>query len=156
LPLLDDLLLRFRRIWAPVGPVAGQTGVPEEAGAGLDTEITDLSRELAAIDDEATAILRAAEEQAAGIRAAAHAEASRIGEQARTDLPGVRASQAARRVEERQAEIGQVLAAAEQSAGEIRERARSRMPELVDRVAAEVFGSVAAAKEDHARVLGGR
>lgn len=156
MPLLDDLLLRLRRIWAPVGPAAGQAGVPEEAGAGLDAEIADLSRELAAIDDEAIAILRAAEEQAAGIRSAAHLEASRISEQARTQLPRVRASQAARRIEERQAEIAQVLSAARQSAGEIREGARSRMPLLVGRIADEVFGSVVAAKENHARVVGGR
>ena len=154
MPLLDDLLLRLRRIWAPVGPAAGQPGVPEEAGAGLETEIADLTRELAGIDDEAAAMVRAAEEQAAGIRAAGLAEASRIGERARDELPAARAAQAARRVEDRQAEIAKILQAAEQAAREVRARASARMPELVGRVTAEVFGSVPA-KEDHARLVGG-
>jgi hypothetical protein len=129
--------------------------VPEEAGAGLDTEIADLTLELAGIDDEAAAIGRDAEEQAAAIRAGARAEASLISEQARGELPAVRASEAARRVQDRQGEIAKILSEAEQSAREVRERASTRMPELVGRVAAEVFGSVAAAKEDHARVVGG-
>ncbi len=155
MPLLNDLLLRLRRIWAPVGPAAGHAGVPEEAGTGLETEIADLAHELAAIDNEAMTIERDAKEKAAAIREAARAEASRIREQARGQLPAVRASQAARRVEDRQGEIASVLLAAEQSARAVRDRANARMPALVGRVVGEVFRSVAAAKEDHAGVVGG-
>lgn len=155
MPLLQDLLVRFRRIWSPPGPVAGQAGVPEEAGANFDEEIRDLSVELAAIDREADDMVRAAEQQAASISEEAEAESARMVEDARTRLPAIRAKRAAARIQDRQAASARVIAEAESRAAELRAHARFRMPELVAGAVDDVFAGLTAPEEGHARVVGG-
>lgn len=155
MPLVQDLLLRFRRIWSPPGPVAGQAGVPEEAGANFDDEIRDLSVELAAIDRQADDMMRAAERQAASAGEAAEAESARIVEEVRTRLPAIRAERAAARIKDRQADSDRVIAEAESRAAELRARARSRMPDLVSAVVDDVFARLMAPEEVHARIVGG-
>lgn len=155
MPLLEDLLLRFRRVWAPPGPVAGQAGVPEDLGAHVDDELRELTAELNAIDLEGQELLRAAQIEAASITDAARIESERLAEEARLRVPEVRAGRAAQRVLDRQAEIDGLLTAAEKQAAELRARARSRMPPVVDEVAAAVFAGVDASEVDGARVMGG-
>lgn len=157
MPLIEDLLLRFRRVWAPPGPVAGQAGVPEDAAAHLNDELRDLTAALQAIEDEGDEIVRAAQTQAATIAEAARAESARIVEAARAVAPSVRAERAAARVRDRQAEIDRVIGDAERDAAAIRERARARMHPLVSRVVADVLAVASPAEEEgHARVVGGR
>jgi hypothetical protein len=153
-PMLEDFLLRFRRVWAPPGPVAGQPGVPSDRAADLDDELRDLSIELAAIGREGDAIVQAAELEATAITEAARAESMRITEAARLAAPEVRTQKAAARIRDRRAEIDLLLEDAEKEAAAIKVRARSRIDPLVERVVADVFAAQPA-EEQHARVVGG-
>lgn len=154
-PLLEDLLLRFRRVWAPPGPAAGQAGVPEDAAAHRGDELHEVFEALQAIEDEGREVIRIAEAEAASVGEAARAECGQILEAARTRAPQVRAARAALRVREREADIDQLIAAAEQQARAIRERARARAQPIVDQVVADVFAATTSLEEGHARVVGG-
>lgn len=156
MPLLEDLLLRFRRVWAPPGPVAGQAGVPEDTAATLDDELRELSVELAAIDEKGLEVVRRAETEATGIVAAARAEAESIVQAARARAPAVRAERAAARVRDRAGEIQRLLAGAERDAASIRDNARSRMPAVVDKVVEAVFAHAGASEVEHVSVVGRR
>ena len=156
MPLIEDLLLRFRRVWAPPGPVAGQAGVPEDAAAHLNDELRDLTVALQSIEEEGDEIVRAAQAQATSIAEAARVEAARIVETARAGAPAVRAERAAARVRDRQAEIDRVIADAQTQAAVIRERARERMQPVVSRVVADVLALGSPEEEGRARVVGGR
>lgn len=153
MPLLEDLLLRFRRVWAPPGPVVGQPGVPTDLAAGLDDELRDLSIELAAIAREGEGVVQAAEAEARSIIDAARTESVRIVEAARIAAPEVRRSKAAAKIRDRRAEIDRLIADAQAAAGEIRFRAQERMPPLIERVVADVLAEQP--EEEHARVVGG-
>jgi hypothetical protein len=156
MPLLEDLLLRFRRVWAPPGPVQGQAGVPVDLERSLDDELRELTVALSAIDLEGEAIVQAAESEAAAIIAVARAESVRAVDVARARVPDVRAGKAAARIQEREEGVIALIAKAERDASEMRSRARSRMEPLVDRVKADVLGEVASSvEEQHARVMGG-
>ena len=156
MPLLEDLLLRFRRVWAPPGPVEGQSGVPADLERTLDDELRELTLALSAIDREGQAIVQAAESEAAAIIAGARGESARIVEAARSRVPDVRAGKAAARTQDREEDVKALLANAETGAREMRARARSRMQPLVDRVKADVFAESAGSwEEQHARVMGG-
>jgi len=155
-PLLEDLLLRFRRVWAPPGPVAGQSGVPEDLAATTDDELRDLSLALAAIDENGRAIVVESERQAAAIISAAMTESARIVETARERAPRVRADRAASRVRDRSAEIERLLAAAARDADAIRARASQGMEPAVARVVANVYGTPASSEVESARVVGRR
>ena len=156
MPLLEDLLLRFRRVWAPPGPVEGQAGVPADLERSLDDELRELTVALSAIDREGEAIVRAAESEAAAIIAVARAESVRVVDGARARVPDVRAGKAAARIQEREEGVIALIAKAESDASEMRSRARSRMAPLVDRVKADVLDELASpVEEQHARVMGG-
>lgn len=153
-PLLEDLLLRFRRVWAPPGPVTGQPGVPADLVAELDDEVRDLSIELAAIAREGEGIVQAAESQARSIIDSARTQAVRMVETARIAAPAVRMQNASAKLRDRRSEIERVIADAEADAAVIRRRGSSRMEHVVDRVVADVFAGQPA-EEQHARVVGG-
>lgn len=154
MPLLEDVLLRFRRVWAPPGPVAGQAGVPSDLAAGLDDELRDLSIELAAIAREGQGIVQAAESQARSTLDAARTQAVRIVEAARIAAPDVRTETAKAKIRDRRAEVDRLIAEAEMEAAALQRRARDRMPALIGTVAAAVFAAQPA-EEEHARVVGG-
>lgn len=156
MPLLEDLLLRFRRVWAPPGPVAGQPGVPEDAGEHLEEELRELSAQLNAIDVEGKALLHAAQTEAAEIVAAANAESAHIVEEARSLAPSVRAGRAAQRASDREAEMDRLIAEAETQAVAMRARARPRMQPIIDKIAADAFVGVRSSEVTDARVMGGR
>jgi len=157
MPLLEDFLLRFRRVWAPPGPVAGQAPVPADLEARIDDELHELTSALSAIDDEGKSIVQSAESEAAKIVAAAQSEADRVIESARGKLPEVRASSATARISNRKTEADQVIASAEKQAIDLRDRAVARMQSFAGRVVGDVFEQVAGSvKEEHARVVGGR
>lgn len=156
MPLLEDLLLRFRRVWAPPGPVAGQAGVPEDLAATIEDELRDLSDELAAIDRRGQDVVSRAQAESAAIAASAMAEAASMVEAARTRAPHARADSAARRVSDRGDEIERVLARAAADARSLREGAEPRMRPLVDKVVEEVFASASGSEARDARVVGRR
>ena len=153
MPLLEDLLLRFRRVWAPPGPVLGQPGVPTDLAAGLDDELRDLSIELAAIAREGQGVVEAAEAAARSIIDAARTQSVRIVEAARVAAPEVRSSKAAATIRDRRVEIDRLIADAQAAAAEITSRSQDRMPPLIERVVAEVLTEQP--EEEHARVMGG-
>ncbi len=156
MPLLEDLLLRFRRVWAPPGPVEGQAGVPADLERTLDDELRALTVALNAIDQEGQVIVQAAESEAAAIIAAARAESVRIVESARSRVPDVRAGKAAARIRDREEDVKALIAKAEGGAKEMQSRARSRMQPFIDRVKADVLAeSAGSLEEQHARVMGG-
>lgn len=153
MPLLEDLLLRFRRVWAPPGPVVGQAGVPTDLVARLDDELRELTEELAALDEEAQALERAAEAEAAGLVAAARAAVDDDMRLAQSRLPEVRASGAAARIRDRQSVMEGVMVQAARDAGDLRERSRERMTGVVEAVLSDLF--MQALEESDAHVVGG-
>lgn len=153
--MLEDLLLRFRRVWAPPGPVSGQAGVPEEAGTQHEDELRELTAALEAIDQEGQRMIRAANAEAAEIMQNARSEAERVVATARARAPEVRANNAAARIRNRQREIDELIAASEREADTIRTRASARLQPIVDRVAAGIFAGIGSLEEQHARVMGG-
>jgi hypothetical protein len=157
MPLLEDLLLRFRRVWAPPGPVEGQAGVPTDLQSKLDDELRELTLELSAIENEGRAIVQGAESDAAAIIATARAESVRAVEAARARLPEVRTATAATRIRDRQTKIDDLIAKADSDAAGIRSRAGGRMQPFVATVVADVFAGLnRESEEPHARVMGGR
>lgn len=153
--MIQDFLLRFRGVWAPPGPAAGQAGVPADRRADLDHELRDLSDALETTEREAQEIVRAGEAEANAVAEAARSESVRIVEAARLAAPQVRAQSAASRIQDRRAEIDRLISGAEDDAAAIQLRARSRVQPLVERIVAAVFAAQPAAEEQHGRVMGG-
>lgn len=151
---LEDILLRFRRVWAPPGPVMGQAGVPVDLQARVDEELTPLTTLLAAIDAEAQALVTAAEADAAQVVANAHAEAARAVESAQHSAPQVRAQGAGSRIKDREAAIDALMAGAENEAIELRNRARKRIGGVVEAVLGSTFAG-AWTEEADASIMGG-
>lgn len=156
MPLLEDFLLRFRRVWAPPGPASGQSAVPIDLEARVDDELRELTSALRTIDEEGQSIVRAAEAEAAKIIALAQSEAERPIQSARSKLPEVRATRAAARIRDRETEMKGLLAEAEKQAGALRGRGRSRLHDVVDKALTAVFADTdGSLEEEHARVVGG-
>ena len=156
MPLLEDLLLRFHRIWAPPGAVDGQASVPADLQARVDDELRELAGALDEIDQEAQSVVKAAEGQAAAVIAAAHAEAEHRIEAARARAPEERALSAAAHIRDRGVEITARITEAQQQAAAIRSGAAARFQRIVDRVSGDVFAGVEGASEvPNARVVGG-
>ena len=153
MPLLEDLLLRFRRVWAPPGPVVGQAGVPTDLVARLDDELRELTGELTALDEEAQAVVGAAEADAARLVAAARTAADEGARLAQSRLPKVRASGAAARVRDRQSVMDDVIKQAAGDAADLRERSRARMKSMVEMILSDLFRP--ALEESDAHVVGG-
>ena len=157
MPLLEDFLLRFRRVWAPPGAAAGQASVPTDLEAQIDDELHDLTSALSAIDLEGKSIVQSAESEAARILDAYQSEADRVIESARGKLPEVRASSATARISSRKSEADELIADARKQAVDAGDRAMTRMQSFAGRVVSEAFEQVAGSvKEEHARVVGGR
>lgn len=156
MPLLEDFLLRFRRVWASPGPVAGLAAVPADLEAGVDEELRELTSSLDAIDEEGRSIVQAAEDAAASIVALAQSEADRTIEVARATLPEVRTTKAAASIRDRRTDRDQLIATAEKQAIDLRLRALARMQSVAGRVVSDVFEDIAGSvEEEHARVVGG-
>lgn len=153
MPLLEDLLLRFRRVWAPPGPVVGQAGVPTDLVARLDDELRELTQELTVLDEEAEAVVRAAEVDAAELVAAARAKVEDDARQAQSRLPEVRAKGAAGRIHDREAVMEEVMVRAAGDAADLRERSQGRLKGMVEVVLADLFKP--ALEESNAHVVGG-
>jgi hypothetical protein len=152
---LEDILLRFRRVWAPPGPVMGQAGIPADLQTRVDDELRELTTLLASIDEQGSSIVQAAENESARIVALAQAEALGAIEAAQQRAPEVRAMGASARVRDRQTAMDSLLAAAGKDAVELRDRARKRMDGVVQTVVARTFAHVSEEEAD-VRIVGGR
>jgi cell division septum initiation protein DivIVA len=154
--MLEDFLLRFRRVWAPRGPAAGQAAVPTDEKSRISDELRELTAALKAIEQEGVEIVLAAEKEAAEVIASAQAEAERATETARSRLPEVRASRAGARFRDREATIEALAADAQKAAQDLRTRAHSRMPDVTKGVLADIFAITEGSSEGrHASVVGG-
>jgi hypothetical protein len=156
MPLLEDFLLRFRRVWSPPGAVGGQAAVPADARARVEDELRELTAALDVIEREGQAIVNDAQAQAAAILAAARTEAEHRIEAARTKVPQQRSLSASARIRDRGTEVSARIADAERQAGDITSRARARVQHLVDQVTADAFVGIEGTSEvASARVVGG-
>ncbi|HSP08877.1 MAG TPA: hypothetical protein VLU92_04705 [Candidatus Dormibacteraeota bacterium] len=153
MPLLEDLLLRFRRVWAPPGPVVGQAGVPADLVARLDDELRELTQALAALDEEAQALVRAAEAEATRLVAAAQMGVDEDARLTQSRLPEVRASGAAARIRDRESVMDDLMKRAVADAADLRKRSRQRIESMVAAVVSELCTPVL--EESDAHVMGG-
>jgi hypothetical protein len=151
---LEDILLRFRRVWAPPGPVMGQAGVPADLQSRVDDELRELTTMLASIDEEGRSIIQGAEAESARMVARAQADAVGAIAAAQQRAPEVRAMGASARVRDRQAAMDSLLAAARKDAVGLRDRSRERMDEVVRTVVARTFAHVPEEVAD-VRIVGG-
>ncbi|MGI5133250.1 hypothetical protein ACQEXA_00205 [Streptomyces sp. CA-106110] len=133
---LRDFLARFRPTGAPGAAV---TGVPADRAAERAAELEPSLALLSDVQEEAARIRAAADQEAAAIRKSAARQAADIVAAARAQAPHVRrdAAMPARGAALREVE-GRV-AAGERTASLVHERARERMPALVDRMVADAL-----------------
>ena len=156
MPLLEDLLLRFRRVWAPPGPVTGQAGVPADLDARIENELQQLTVQLAGFEAESEAVVHDAQLRADAIIAAARAAAEHDLVAARSRLSEVRARSALARASRREADIARLMETAEREAEAVRVRAGTHRALLVEAAVDEVFAGLPARdKEDRASAVGG-
>ncbi|MEU6371287.1 hypothetical protein ABZ876_37845 [Streptomyces sp. NPDC046931] len=135
---LRDFLARFR----PTGtPGAAVTGVPADRAAERAAELEPSLALLADVQREAARIRAAADREAEVIRQSAARQAAEIVAAARARAPRVRQEAAAPVRRSGQREAGEIRAAGERAASLVRERARERMPAVVDRLVADALRS---------------
>ncbi|GHE13536.1 hypothetical protein [Streptomyces alanosinicus] len=133
---LRDFLERFR----PTGtPGAAATGVPADRMAERAAELEPALDQLTAVQQEAARIRAAADEAAGRLRRDAAREAEGIVAAARERAPELRRQAAAPVLRDALREADAVRAAGDRAAAEVQERARERMPALVDRAVADAL-----------------
>lgn len=156
MPLLADVLARFRRTWAPTPGVGAGPGVPEDRPALVAQEVSVLFQDLDAMAAEAASIREQAERERERIVESARQEAARIAAAATDRVPQVRARTAAARLREIHRAGAAELEQAEQRAAAIRKAAAERMPGIERRILDAVFAGVAEGEARGAGVVGGR
>jgi hypothetical protein len=127
-----DLLYRFRPAGAP--GAASASGVPADRAADLNVELEPLFAALASTEHECAAIVKAAERDAAAIRARDAERAQAIVASARSRAAAERASASANIRERTAIRSGRDLAGVEREAAQFRQRAADRLPPLVGAV----------------------
>jgi hypothetical protein len=78
MPVLAEILERFRHAVAPPGAPAPATAVPRDEAAARELEVAGLVSSLAAVEAEIAAVDHAAQQEAERIRTTAAAEAEEI------------------------------------------------------------------------------
>jgi vacuolar-type H+-ATPase subunit H len=131
-----DFLMRFRLAGPPGRAAPG--GIPADRSAELAAELEPSLSLLDQAEAEARGVRERATRAAARRRAEAERQAEEIVASARARARTVRAESAERIRRTAEAEAAGVLASAESTAAAIRRLAQTRMPALVDRVAALV------------------
>jgi vacuolar-type H+-ATPase subunit H len=129
--------MRFRRIGPPGRAAPG--GVPADRSAELVAELMPPLSLLDQAEAQARSIREQAARTAAGRRGEAERRAEEIVALAHSRAAGVRARSADRVRRAVEAEAAGILASAEREAAEIRHRAQTRMPLLLDHVSALVI-----------------
>jgi hypothetical protein len=146
---IAELLERFRHPATPGAPVAAG-GVPEDAAADLEAELRPLLAALDEVEDEARAVIEAANAEATAVRERGAHDAEAILDQARRQAAALRTAPPDE--DAGGGEASTILAAAEAMADAIRRRARGRIPGLVARVMAAVTGTAVPEVSDVAGV----
>ncbi|MFE7896869.1 hypothetical protein ACFU3E_04860 [Streptomyces sp. NPDC057424] len=129
-----DFLMRFRPAGSPGRAAPG--GVPSDRSAQLSAELQPPLALLEQAEAEARTVRERAARRAEQLRTEAAHQAEEIIAQARTRARDVRAEAADRVRRAAETEAAELLTAAERDAAGVRHRAGTRMPALVDRVAA--------------------
>ncbi|MEV6294935.1 hypothetical protein AB0M41_31910 [Streptomyces sp. NPDC051896] len=133
---LRDFLERFR----PAGtPGASATGVPADRMAERAAELEPALARLTDVQQQVARIRAAAEETAEALRRNAEQEAEHLLANAWEQAPEVRRQAAEPLLREARQEADALRAAADRTASAIRERARERMPHLVDLAVADAM-----------------
>jgi cell division septum initiation protein DivIVA len=133
---LRDFLERFR----PAGtPGASATGVPADRMAERAAELAPALARLTDVQQQAAGIRAAAEETAEALRQNAVREAEQVLSDAREQAPEVRRQAAEPLLRAARQETDALRAAGDGTASAIRERARERMPHLVDLAVADAM-----------------
>jgi hypothetical protein len=133
---LRDFLERFR----PAGtPGASATGVPADRMAERAAELAPALARLTDVQQQAAGIRAAAEETAEALRQNAVREAEQVLSDAREQAPEVRRQAAEPLLRAARQETDALRAAGDRTASAIRERARERMPHLVDLAVADAM-----------------
>ena len=131
-----DFLMRFRPVGSPGRAAPG--GVPADRSAELSAELEPPLSMLEQAEAEARAVSERAVRRAAEVQAEAKRQAEEIVDQTRARTHDVRVETADRVRREAEAEAAELLASAGHEAAALRHRIETRMPALVDRVAALV------------------
>ncbi|MEU6776858.1 hypothetical protein [Streptomyces sp. NPDC046759] len=131
---LRDFLERFR----PAGtPGASATGVPADRMAERAAELEPALARLTDVQQQVARIRAAADETAETLRQNAVREAEHLLSDAREQATEVRRQAAEPLLREARQEADALRAAGDRTASAIRERARERMPHLVDLAVAD-------------------
>ena len=146
---IAELLERFRHPATPGAPVAAG-GVPEDAAADLQAELRPLLAAVDEVEDEARAVIEAANAEAAAVRERGAHDAEAILDDARRKAAALRT--APPDADGGDGEARAILAAGEAEADAIRRRARGRIPGPVARVLAGVAGTAVPEESDVAGV----
>jgi len=147
-----DLLERFRPAGTP--GAAAPAGVPYDRGAALEDELRPVLALLSPTEERCAARVHEAVASAEQIRADAVARGAALlaGARLQAEVARAEAAEALQRRsdEEAAAEMGR----AAQAAGEVRARARHRLPELTARVLAATRAALSAPRQDRPDAAG--
>ena len=147
-----DLLERFRPAGTP--GAAAPAGVPYDRGAALEDELRPVLALLSPTEERCAAQLREAAAHAEQIRADASVQGAALLAQARLRAEEARAGAAEGLQRRSDEEAAAEIERAAHAAGEVRARARHRLPELTARVVAATRAAMSASEQDrpHPRV----
>ncbi|WP_234425938.1 hypothetical protein [Streptomyces kebangsaanensis] len=133
---LRDFLARFRPTGTPGAAVAG---VPADRAAERAAELEPPLARLADVQREAARIRAEADREAEALRQDAAREAAAIVTAARAQVPRVRQEAAVPVRRAARLEGRDIRSAGDRAAARVYERARERMPALLDRVVADAL-----------------
>jgi vacuolar-type H+-ATPase subunit H len=141
-----DLLQRFRPAGTP--GAAAPAGVPYDRGAALEDELRPVLAMLSPTEERCAAQVREAHAHAEQIRADASVRGAALLAQARLRAEDARTEAAEELQHRNDEEAAAEVERAARTAGEVRARARHRLPELTARVLAATRAAMAASEPD--------
>jgi len=147
-PLLSDLLTRFRRTWAPAARLGANPAVPEDRPSELSEEARPLFHDLDALAREADAVRAAARAECDRVLANAQAQAAAVRADAEARLPRERAAAAAAQAQDIERTAAAELEEARVKAERTLAEGHRRLPATVDALVGNLFTAIQSAKGD--------
>jgi vacuolar-type H+-ATPase subunit H len=147
-----DLLQRFRPAGTP--GAAAPAGVPYDRGAALEDELRPVLALLSPTEERCATQVQEALAHAEQIRADASARGAALLAQARLRAEEARTEAAEGLQQRSDEEAAAEMERAARTAGEVRARARHRLPELTARVLAATRAALTASEQDRPRTPG--
>jgi hypothetical protein len=144
MPTLASFLDRFRRGLLPPGSAGPALPVPADRSAMVEAEVAGLFGDLAAINAEVTAVLDAADGEAARLRSQADEETAAMLATAQERAPLVRSEADQARRMAAQAMVAEIVDAARVEAHRVSERAETAFAAVVDTSVAELRAALLA------------